>query len=109
MLNLTSALRVASVLSLLATATYAADPRITDADQRFRIKFGIWPPHLQKSSNKTIDEFGRLDADRDGRISLKEWKKQNRCPCQFEDRDKDSDGHITRSEWHSETVEASGS
>lgn len=109
---MSSALRVsaAALLALLsAPAIFGSDRAITDFDERFRIKYGRYPAHVEERRNKTTDRFSRLDQNGDGRISRQEWKRHQSCLCEFSDRDRDGDGHITRSEWHAADEERSGS
>src|SRR3954465_3641186 len=94
-----------SVLAAAAAAVFLFSPwmiaadGITDSDERFRIKYGRYPAHVEQSRNRMADMFGKLDRDGDGRISRTEWKKHSRCSCSFTDRDENADGDITRAEW----------
>jgi EF hand len=105
-------------LTTLAMMTaYAADVRITDADQRFKIKYGTYPPHVERALQAKADRqkartakiFKSMDHDKDGRISESEWNKVGRSAHDFIDHDRDEDGFITRSEWQSGAGERSGS
>ena len=109
-------LQVALTTLAIMTA-YAADVRITDADQRFKIKYGTYPPHVERALQakterekaRTAKIFKSMDHDKDGRISESEWTKVGRSAHDFINRDLDEDGFITHSEWQSGPGERSGS
>jgi hypothetical protein len=108
--------RVATA-ALVTISAYAADVRITEADQRFKIKYGTYPPHVQRALQakaerqkaRTAKLFKHIDHNKDGRISESEWVKEGRCEHHFIDHDGDEDGFITQSEWQTITGERSGS
>lgn len=54
-------LRLMAALVFVAAATaYAAEVRITDHDQRFKAKYGVWPPHVRRAMEGEQDrERGR--------------------------------------------------
>lgn len=109
-------LRVALTTLTMITA-HAADVRITDADQRFKIKYGTYPPHIERTLQAKSDRqkarmakiFKSMDRDKDARISESEWTKVGRCAHHFTDHDRDEDGFITHAEWQAGLDERSGS
>lgn len=76
----------------------AVEPRVSEADERFRWKYGVYPPHVRKAreDKKKTAAFRKADRNRDGVVSRAEWK----VPAgTFEAADKDGDGHISEAEW----------
>jgi hypothetical protein len=92
----------------LVSSLTAADINITDADRRFRAKYGTWPPHVRSAledqkkneRSRAADSFSKLDRDGDGRLTRSELRRTGGCTCHFDRLDKDGDGALSRSEWH---------
>ena len=103
--------------ALVTISAYAVDVRITEADQRFKIKYGTYPPHVQRALQAKAERqraraaklFKNIDHNKDGRISESEWVKDGRCEHLFIDHDGDEDGFLTQSEWQIINGERSGS
>ncbi len=106
-----------ALTTLAIVSAEAADVRITDADQRFKIKYGRYPPHVERALQAKADRqnartakiFKSMDHDKDGRISESEWTMVGRSAHDFIEQDRDEDGFITRSEWQAGISERSGS
>jgi Ca2+-binding EF-hand superfamily protein len=96
-----------AIAALVTISACAAEVRITDADQRFKIKYGTYPPHVQRAMQAKAEErkarmtklFSRIDRNEDGRISESEWRKSGRSEERFFAYDRDENGFITHSEW----------
>ena len=96
-----------AIAALVTISVYAANVRITDADQRFKIKYGTYPPHVQRAMKQKAEQqkaraanlFSRIDRNDDGRISESEWTKSGRSEERFFHLDRDEDGFLTHSEW----------
>jgi hypothetical protein len=88
-------------VAALTSSLAAADINITDADRRFRAKYGTWPPHVRSAleDRRAADAFSNLDRDRDGRLTRSELRRTAGCTCHFDRLDKDGDGALSRSEW----------
>src|SRR4051794_40206191 len=70
-----------AVLVLTATATmHGAEVRITDHDQRFRTKYGIWPPHIQRSIDYEKQVAERARRSESGRTAEKQKTRQVESP-----------------------------
>ena len=82
--------RLIAALVLTATGTiHAADVRITDHDQRFKAKYGVWPPHIRKSIEAEKQERARREDAR--RVAQKQTaedadnsqeNKDRTCNCE---------------------------
>lgn len=98
-------------VTALAGSLCAADGRITNADERFRLKYGVYPPHVRQmlkesaatqTAGKTDAAFGKADKDRDGMISRAEWRSSDGL---FDTVDADGDGRISAAEWKARGAE----
>ena len=96
-----------ALAALVTISACAAEVRITDADQRFKIKYGTYPPHVKRAMKEKAERqkaraanlFSRIDRNEDGRISESEWTKSGRFEEHFFAHDRDEDGFLTHSEW----------
>ena len=104
---------------VLTFASCALAQQITDADERHRIKYGRYPPHVEQRDRRLLEAwknrsepfFRQLDANKDGKVTEREAlavhrrmfsarKSASPWLARFRAADADLDGVITAQEWH---------
>ena len=109
---------------VLASCAFAAQ-RVTDAEERYRIKYGRYPRHVEERERELLDAmkkrseplFRQLDANRDGKVTEREaaaWHRRTFSArkssavwlSRFNAADTDQDGIVTAQEWRTRGEQA---
>ncbi len=85
--------KVAVKVEVLAAAKSGGDPLVRPSDSKTLAKPGAKPGPV------VPDWFTTLDADKDGQISLFEWRDGNKPADLFKEMDLDGDGLLTKDEY----------
>jgi hypothetical protein len=96
------------------SSIFAQDTRASDAAERYRIKYGRYPPRTEAKEWDIAEEwrkrsdrlFKRLDIDRNGSISEHEWSE---AEVLFSRIDPNRDGRISAAEITAAHAERFGS
>jgi hypothetical protein len=107
-----------AILTLILASCAVAAQHITDADERYRIKYGRYPQAVEHRERQLIEAwknrseqlFKQLDVNKDGRVTEREAlavhrrlfstrKSATAWVARFQAADADLDGIVTRDEW----------
>jgi hypothetical protein len=107
-----------AIITLILASCAVAAQHVTDADERYRIKYGRYPQQVEQRERQLIEAwknrseqlFKQLDVNKDGRVTDREAlvahgrllstrKTASAWLARFHAADSDFDGVITREEW----------